>query len=194
LIRPPRGNAVVPLAELRQARCMLNIPFRHGSGHLGFKSWGVKECVMSLIPNLLAIIGLVRFTVGVAPSSARAEQRIDLVLGNAAYEHGALKTLANDAVLIAQTLEAAGFDVIGARDLDNDALRRAIRDFVDKAAAVGPDGVAVLYLGGYGLQLVGENYFLPGEARLERASDSPGHAVRVSEYTRALASLEETTS
>src|SRR5262249_40411135 len=98
---------------------------------------------MPLISNFLAIIGLlVAFTVGVAPSSARAEQRIALVLGNAAYETGALKTPANDAGLIAQTLEAAGFEVIGARDLDNDALRRAFRDFVDKAAAVGPDGVA----------------------------------------------------
>ena len=108
---------------------------------------------MPLISNFLAIIGLlVAFTVGVAPSSARAEQRIALVLGNAAYETGALKTTANDAGLIAQTLEAAGFEVIGARDLDNEALRRAFRDFVDKAAALGPDGVAVLYLGGYGLQ------------------------------------------
>src|SRR5215468_8482848 len=129
---------------------------------------------MRLISNFLAIIGLlVAFTVGVAPSSARAEQRIALVLGNAAYETGALKTPANDAGLIAQTLEAAGFDVIGARDLDNDALRRAFRDFVDKAAALGPDGVAVLYLGGYGLQLEGENYFVPVDARIERASDIP---------------------
>ena len=146
---------------------------------------------MRLISNFLAIIGLlVAFTVGVAPSSARAEQRIALVLGNAAYETGALKTPANDAGLIAQTLEAAGFEVIGARDLDNDALRRAFRDFVDKAAAVGPDGVAVLYLGGYGLQLEGENYFVPVDARIERASDIPVHAVRLSDYTRSLAALK----
>src|SRR5215470_11673029 len=144
---------------------------------------------MRLISNFLAIIGLlVAFTVGVAPSSARAEQRIALVLGNAAYETGALKTPANDAGLIAQTLEAAGFEVIGARDLDNDALRRAFRDFVDKAAAVGPDGVAVLYLGGYGLQLEGENYFVPVDARIER--DIPVHAVRLSDYTRSLAALK----
>jgi uncharacterized caspase-like protein len=146
---------------------------------------------MPLISKFLAIIGLlVAFTVGVAPCSARAEQRIALVLGNAAYETGALKATANDAGLIAQTLEAAGFEVIGARDLDNDALRRAFRDFVDKAAALGPDGVAVLYLGGYGLQLEGENYFVPVDARIERASDIPVHAVRLSDYTRALAALK----
>jgi len=46
-----------------------------------------------------------------------------LVIGNAAYQQGSLPATANDAGLIAQTLQAAGFDVIGARDLDGDTLR-----------------------------------------------------------------------
>ena len=146
---------------------------------------------MPLLSNFLATLGLlVVFTIGVAPSSARAEQRIALVLGNAAYEAGALKTTANDAGLVAQTLEAAGFEVVGARDLDHDALRRAFRDFLDKAGALGPDDVALLYLGGYGLQLEGENYFVPTDARIERASDVAVQAVRISDYTRALAALK----
>jgi uncharacterized caspase-like protein len=113
-----------------------------------------------------------------------------LVLGNAGYEAGALKTTANDAGLVAQTLEAAGFEVIGARDLDHDALRRTFRDFIDKAAALGPDDVAVVYVGGYGLQLEGENYFVPIDARIERVSDVPIRAVRLSDYTRTLAALK----
>ena len=146
---------------------------------------------MPLISNVLAFLGLlVALTIGLAPSTARAEQRIALVLGNAAYEAGALKTTANDAGLIAQTLEAAGFEVIGARDLDNDALRRAFRDFVNKAGALGPDGVAVVYLAGYGLQLEGENYFVPVDARIERASDIPVQAIRLSDYTRAFGALK----
>jgi uncharacterized caspase-like protein len=146
---------------------------------------------MPLLSNFLATLGiLVVFTIGAAPSSARAEQRIALVLGNAAYEAGALKTTANDAGLVAQTLEAAGFEVVGARDLDHDALRRAFRDFLDKAGALGPDDVALLYLGGYGLQLEGENYFVPTDARIERASDVAVQAVRISDYTRALAALK----
>jgi uncharacterized caspase-like protein len=55
---------------------------------------------------------------------------------------------------------------------------------------LGPDGVAVLYLSGYGLQLEGENYFVPVDARIERASDIPVQAVRLSDYTRALAALK----
>jgi len=59
---------------------------------------------------------------------------------------------------IAQTLQAAGFDVVGVRDLDQDSLRRTFRDFIAKASAEGPDTVAFVYLSGYGLQLEGRNY------------------------------------
>ena len=42
--------------------------------------------------------------------AAPAERRLALVIGNASYQAGALPTPANDAGLIAQTLQAAGFD------------------------------------------------------------------------------------
>jgi uncharacterized caspase-like protein len=173
----------------------LNIMFRNGSGDFGFNGSGARqlECVMplsTLTRNFLPLIGLlVALVIGIAPCDARAEQRIALVLGNGNYEARALQTTANEAGLVAQTLEAAGFDVIGARDLDHEALGRAFRDFLDKAAGLGQDDVAFVYLGGYGLQLEGENYFLPVDARIERASDIPVQALRLSDYTRALAGL-----
>jgi uncharacterized caspase-like protein len=118
------------------------------------------------------------------------EKRIALVIGNAAYQAEALVTAANDAGLIAQTLQAAGFDVAGARDLDQESLRRALRDFVDKAEASGPGTVAYVYFGGHGVQLEGENYLVPIDARIARAADVPAAAIRVSDYTRALAALK----
>src|ERR1019366_7432872 len=90
-----------------------------------------------------------------------AEKRIALVIGEASYKEHPLATAANDAGLIAQTLQAAGFDVTGARDLDEDGLRRALRDFLDKAGASGPETVAFVYFAGLGLQLDGENYLIP---------------------------------
>src|SRR5471030_3321304 len=57
---------------------------------------------------------------GADSRAAPSERRIALVIGNANYEAGALPTPANDAGLVAQTLQAAGFDVTGARDLDQD--------------------------------------------------------------------------
>ena len=93
-----------------------------------------------------------------AATAQQMEKRIALVIGNGAYQAETLPTAANDAGLIAQTLQAAGFDVVGARDLDQDALRRSFRDFLDQATGSGPDTVAFIYFAGYGLQLEGENY------------------------------------
>jgi len=124
-----------------------------------------------------------------AAHAQAAERRIALVVGNANYQTGALPTPANDAGLAAQTLQAAGFDVTGARDLDQDSLRRAFRDFVDKASASGPDTVAFIYLSGYGLQLEGENYFVPIDARINIDANVPSEALRLSDFTRPLAAL-----
>ncbi|HEX2724414.1 MAG TPA: caspase family protein, partial [Beijerinckiaceae bacterium] len=125
-----------------------------------------------------------------SPAAAQQpEKRVALVVGNAAYAAGTLATPANDAGLVAQTLQAAGFDVVGARDLDQEALRRAFRDFNDKAAASGPDTVAVIYLSGHGLQLEGENYFVPVDARIARDADVPAEALRISDFSRPLAAL-----
>jgi uncharacterized caspase-like protein len=125
------------------------------------------------------------------PAKAQTqEKRIALVIGNAGYQTGALETSANDAGLIAQTLQAAGFDVVGARDLDQDALRRALRDFLSKTSSSGPDTVAFIYLSGYGLQLEGENYFLPIDTKIGGAADVAAEALRVSDYIRPLAALK----
>lgn len=125
-----------------------------------------------------------------APVNAgAAEHRIALVIGNANYATGALPTPANDAGLIAQTLQAAGFDVTGARDLNQEALRQAFRDFLDKATSSGPDTVAYVYLSGYGLQLEGENYFAPIDARIASDANVPSEALRLSDYLKPLAAL-----
>jgi len=145
--------------------------------------------IYRLIAALLVLVPL-----ALAASAARAEKRIALVIGNAGYQAGALNTPANDAGLIAQTLQASGFDVVGARDLDQDSLRRALRDFLDKAGGAGTDTVAVVYVAGYGLQLEGENYFVPIDAKIARDTDVAVEAVRISDYTRPLAALKLKTS
>ena len=122
-------------------------------------------------------------------AAQQPEKRIALVVGNAAYAKSPLATAANDAGLIAQTLQAAGFDVIGARDLDGDTLRKSFRDFIQKAESSGPDTVAMVYLAGYGLQLAGENYFVPVDSAINRDTDVPIEALRTGDYIRQLASL-----
>src|SRR6476619_2904830 len=124
-----------------------------------------------------------------AAAAQQPEKRIALVVGNAAYAKSPLATAANDAGLIAQTLQAAGFDVIGARDLDGDTLRRSFRDFIQKAEASPSDTVAMVYFAGYGIQLAGENYFVPVDSTINRETDIPIEGMRISDYTRQLASL-----
>jgi uncharacterized caspase-like protein len=122
-------------------------------------------------------------------SAQQQEKRIALVVGNGAYAKSPLATAANDAGLIAQTLQAAGFDVVGARDLDGDTLRKSFRDFIQKAQASGPGTVAMVYLAGYGIQLAGENYFIPVDSTISRDTDVPTEGLRINDYIRQLASL-----
>ena len=140
-----------------------------------------------------AFVGLASVWALTAASAAFAQTaanpRLALVIGNAAYPDQALATTANDAGLIAQTLQAAGFDVVGARDLDQRSLQTALRDFLDKAAAVGPDMQAFVYFAGRAQQYNGDNYFLPVDAKIARDGDLPLAAIRISDIAHALAGI-----
>ncbi|WP_051335515.1 caspase family protein [Methylocapsa acidiphila] len=143
-----------------------------------------------LLIDRLAIAGLaLLLSLSSALRAQEVQPRLALVIGNADYRSGALPTAANDAGLVAETLRAEGFEVMGAANLDQDSLRRAFRDFLAKAAQAGPDAIAFVYLSGRGLQYEGENYFAPIEAVIARDSDVPLEALRISDFTRALASL-----
>jgi uncharacterized caspase-like protein len=127
-----------------------------------------------------------------ASPQARAEDqepRLALVIGNANYREAPLRTPVNDAGLVAQILQMAGFDVTGAADLDQDALRHALRDFVAKVQQAGPNAVVFVYLSGRGLQYAGENYFVPVDAVVQRETDVPLVNVRLTDYTQALAAI-----
>ena len=138
------------------------------------------------------VLPILLFAVGGISNPANAQQqekRIALVVGNGAYAKSPLPTTANDAGLVAQTLQAAGFDVVGARDLDGDTLRKSFRDFIQKAQTSGPGTVAMIYLAGYGVQLAGENYFIPVDSNISHDTDVPTEALRVSDYVRQLAAV-----
>jgi uncharacterized caspase-like protein len=144
---------------------------------------------MSILKVVAALL-LCLLAVGSDARAAPSERRIALVIGNANYQAGALPTPANDAGLIAQTLQAAGFDVTGARDLDQETLRRTFREFLDKASSGGPETVAFVYLGSHGQQLEGENYFAPVDAKIARDVNVTAEALRLSDYTVPLAALK----
>ncbi|MBN9672031.1 caspase family protein [Roseibium aggregatum] len=93
-----------------------------------------------------------------------AEQRFALVIGNSGYEKiGRLANPANDADLVAKSLEAVGFEVAVHYDLDEETMGQALDDLADRAPEL---DVAVLYFAGHGIQKDGENYLIPVDAQL----------------------------
>ena len=100
---------------------------------------------------------------------ARAEKRIALVIGNGAYQNTApLNNPSNDANDISAVLQRLGFDVTEGRDLDKRAMERLIREFGVKLA--GSD-VALFFYAGHGLQVGGQNYLVPTDAKLASEAD-----------------------
>src|ERR1700691_329064 len=112
------------------------------------------------------------------------EARLAFVVGNSQYLSEPLSTPANDAGLVAQALQAAGFDVTGAADLDQTALQQAFDDFLDKGRSDPPGAVVFVYLAGRGVQYAGENYFVPIYATIRRDADVPAEALRLAGYTK----------
>ncbi len=144
-----------------------------------------------MVKSILAVVTLAALALFAAEFPARAEQlekRVALVIGESDYAAAPLATAAADASLIAQTLQAAGFDVTGARNLDEDSLRHAFRDFLEKLRESGPDTVALVYFNGYGLQFEGDDFLTPVD--LGRDEDAPSRSVRVSDFLRQLNGLQ----
>src|SRR5438270_475425 len=77
---------------------------------------------------------LVIFAIWLGCSSAFAEKRVALVIGNSNYQKVArLSNPVNDATAIAAMLRAAGFDLVESRlNLGVGEMRRTLRDFGTK--------------------------------------------------------------
>ena len=100
---------------------------------------------------------------------AKADKRIALVIGNSAYEHtGKLTNPMNDATDMSAVLGRLGFEVIEGRDLDKRAMERLVRQFGVRLA--GTD-LALFFYAGHGLQVGGQNYLVPTDARLASHGD-----------------------
>lgn len=72
------------------------------------------------------------------------------------------------------------------RDLNEEGLRRLVREFLDRTEAAGPNASLAVYLSGHAVQLEGENYLLPAHARVSRDSDVPLIGFRISDLIRSL--------
>ena len=139
---------------------------------------------------MLRYIAVAALAVVLSCMPALADTRLALVIGNSAYRSvNPLPNPVNDAKAIAEDLKVASFDVTLANDLGQSDLRRAIRDFASKVASKGPDTIALVYYAGHGVQVDGENFLVPVDARIQRESDIAIEAVRLADLMNALAAV-----
>src|SRR5262245_10227094 len=100
-------------------------------------------------------------------TDVHADQRVALVIGNSAYQHtGKLDNPKNDAADMAAVLKQLGFQVIDGYDLDEVAFKRKLRDF---STALRGAEVGLFFFAGHGLQVAGQNYLFPVDAKGEAA-------------------------
>ena len=118
---------------------------------------------------------------------AAAQQRIALVIGNAAYPRGPLQTSLADGGLVAEALTSIGFEIVEGADVNANDLRRLFGEFLAKVNAAGPDTIAFIYYNGYALQFEGDNYLIPVDAQLNRDSEIPIQGIRLFDLLRPLA-------
>ena len=98
---------------------------------------------------------------------AHAQKRVALVIGNSAYQYTSrLDNPKNDATDMAAVLKQLGFQVIEGFDLDKTAFERKVRDF---STALGAADVGLFFYAGHGLQVAGQNYLVPIDAKAETA-------------------------
>jgi uncharacterized caspase-like protein len=120
----------------------------------------------------------------VAP--ARAEKRVALVIGNAAYQHVMpLRKAAHDAAAIAGMFRNAGFDqVIFRKDVGGGEFGRALHEFAETAKEA---EIAVIYYAGHGIQVRDMNHMIPVDARMAAEADAEREAVSLDRILAAVA-------
>ena len=121
-----------------------------------------------LRPAKLLVVAVTALVLTASASVALARQ-VALVVGNSSYAHiGRLPNPENDAVDLAAALRRLGFEVTTELDADRGELTEALRAFTRQSA--GAD-VSLVFYAGHGLEMVGINYLVPVDARLERDVD-----------------------
>ncbi len=100
---------------------------------------------------------------------ADEERRVALVVGIGTYAHAPkLDNTVRDAQAMAEALGRLGFEAELVLDPDFRLLGTKLRDFGLKAADA---DLTLAYFAGYGLQVDGQNFLVPADAKLERDRD-----------------------
>lgn len=144
---------------------------------------------MSALAKVLCLVLIL------AAGVARAEPRLALVVGNSSYSSVAvLDNPANDARLIADTLDGLGFTVTRLIDATQTEMKRGIARFGRDLRQAGADATGLFYYAGHGVQSFGTNYLLPVDVALADAADLDLVAVEAQSVLRQMFSARNRTN
>ena len=120
----------------------------------------------------LLVCPLALLIVAISSLPAMADKRVALVVGNSRYETaGRLANPENDAKLMAETLRAVGFTLVGGGpqlNLDEDKFRHVVKQFGDQ---IDNADVAFFYYAGHGVEVDSTNYLVPVNADVTKPAD-----------------------
>ncbi len=117
---------------------------------------------------------------------AHAESaRSALVIANSNYVFAPLVNPAHDASDIAQALSGAGFTVETVLDANKRGMLEAIEKF--RSTLAQRKGVGFLYYAGHGVQISGENYLIPLDAKIDSEASLKQSLVNASAAVDAMA-------
>ncbi|MEI6188636.1 MAG: caspase family protein [Alphaproteobacteria bacterium] len=126
----------------------------------------------------MAFIALFLFVLtSLLTSSANAERRVALVIGNGNYKSYPLSNPVNDARNIKSALQNLNFEIIYLENANLKEIEDAVEEF-NKQLNVGT--VGLFYYSGHGAQQNGYNYIIPTEANINNAAKLKYSAFNVS--------------
>jgi WD40 repeat protein len=147
-----------------------------------------KRSRIGTISLLALVLGLIEPGTIIVPSSFSAwaenntvtsqkQRRIALVIGNSKYQQvSKLPNPINDANDMAATLRELGFEVILRTDASLQDMDSALSEFSRKLHG---GGVGAFFYAGHGVQMDGENYLIPVDAKLRIKTDIAYEALPV---------------
>ena len=124
------------------------------------------------VASVLAGI-LLALLFGAAPG--HAQTRVGLVIGNSGYMNvPALPNPGHDAADITASLERLGFTVRRIINGTSEDMRLAVRDFLQQTRRA---EIAVIFFAGHGIEIGGENWLIPVDAKLNEDISAEQEAI-----------------
>ena len=115
----------------------------------------------------------------------KVEQRVALIIGNNDYTGhlSQLNNSINDARSIRDILKNRGFEVIYTEDGGKKSMKESLDKFYTK---IQQGGVGMFYFSGHGIEVDGQNYLIPTDAKIEAKSDTEYEALALSKITKRM--------